>query len=66
MVLPRATNSCLKHGLNRWSNRYWLRYDFITPKMIEARGYGEERPIVANDTPENKQLNRRIEVLVWE
>jgi outer membrane protein OmpA-like peptidoglycan-associated protein len=38
----------------------------ITPAMIEARGYGERQPIVANDTPENKQLNRRIEVVVWD
>ena len=29
-------------------------------------GYGEDRPIVENDTPENKALNRRIEVIVWE
>ena len=41
-------------------------YDFITPSMIEAKGYGEERPVVPNDTKENKALNRRIEVIVWE
>ncbi|MEW6752880.1 MAG: OmpA family protein [Candidatus Latescibacterota bacterium] len=41
-------------------------YNFITPAMIEARGYGERQPIVSNDTPENKALNRRIEVVVWE
>ena len=41
-------------------------YAFITPAMIEARGYGEERPIANNDTPENKALNRRIEVMVWQ
>ena len=41
-------------------------YSFITPDMIEAKGYGERKPIVANDTPENKMLNRRIEVVVWE
>jgi len=41
-------------------------YDFISPNMIEALGYGEDRPIVNNNTPENKALNRRIEVIVWE
>lgn len=41
-------------------------YSFITPGMIDARGYGEERPMVNNDTPENKTLNRRIEIVVWE
>jgi outer membrane protein OmpA-like peptidoglycan-associated protein len=40
--------------------------DFITDSMVEARGYGEERPMVNNDTPANKALNRRIEVLVWQ
>ena len=41
-------------------------YPFITDGMMEARGYGENQPIVPNDTPENKKLNRRIEVIVWE
>lgn len=41
-------------------------FNFITAAMIDVKGYGEEQPIVPNDTPENKQLNRRIEVLVWE
>lgn len=41
-------------------------YTFITPNMIEAKGYGERQPIVSNDTPENKMLNRRIEIVVWE
>ncbi|MDA0336301.1 MAG: OmpA family protein [bacterium] len=46
----------------------WLvaQYDFITAQMIDAKGFGEEQPIVSNDTPENRQLNRRIEVLIWE
>ena len=39
---------------------------FITENMIDAVGYGEERPIVPNDSPENKKLNRRIEVIIWE
>lgn len=40
-------------------------YDYITEEMIEAKGYGEERPRVKNDTAVNKALNRRIEVTVW-
>lgn len=43
-----------------------LTYPFITAGMIEARGYGERQPIATNDLPENKALNRRIEVVVWE
>jgi outer membrane protein OmpA-like peptidoglycan-associated protein len=41
-------------------------YPFITTGMIESRGYGETQPIAPNDTPENKKLNRRIEVVIWE
>jgi len=41
-------------------------YEFITDETVEARGYGEERPMVNNDTVANKALNRRIEVLVWQ
>lgn len=42
------------------------QYSFITPAMVEAKGYGEAQPIAPNNTPENKALNRRIEVIVWE
>jgi outer membrane protein OmpA-like peptidoglycan-associated protein len=41
------------------------KYEFISPGMVDTRGYGSARPFVPNDTPENKQLNRRIEVIVW-
>lgn len=41
-------------------------YEVIKPAMVEAKGYGEERPLVENTTKENKTLNRRIEVIVWE
>ena len=54
----------------RWAQQvrnYLIQtYEFITAGMIDAKGYGEERPIVNNDTRENKSLNRRIEVIVWE
>ena len=43
-----------------------VEFDFINAEMIESRGYGEDRPLVPNDSPENKQLNRRIEALVWD
>lgn len=41
-------------------------YAEITPGMVQALGYGESRPLVRNDTPENRALNRRIEIVVWE
>lgn len=36
----------------------------LNPARFSAIGYGEYRPIAMNDTPENKQLNRRVEVLI--
>jgi chemotaxis protein MotB len=34
------------------------------PKNLGAAGYGEFDPVAPNDTPENKQLNRRIEIVL--
>ena len=42
---------------------YLLEAGIPTDRM-EAKGYGEESPIAPNDTKENKQLNRRTELLV--
>jgi OmpA-OmpF porin, OOP family len=33
----------------------------ITVNRITSQGYGETKPVVANDTDENRQLNRRVE-----
>jgi outer membrane protein OmpA-like peptidoglycan-associated protein len=45
--------------------------DYLISKGISADrmkyvGFGEEKPIAANDTPENKQLNRRTEIKILE
>jgi outer membrane protein OmpA-like peptidoglycan-associated protein len=39
----------------------WLVANGIDGSRLRAVGYGEERPTVPNDSPENRQLNRRIE-----
>lgn len=36
----------------------------LTPGRIDAVGYGESQPIASNDTEENRQLNRRIDVRI--
>ncbi len=33
----------------------------VTPDRLVAKGYGETHPIVPNDTPKHKQMNRRVE-----
>ena len=36
----------------------------IDATRLEAKGYGEEHPVASNDTPEGRQQNRRISLLV--
>ena len=36
----------------------------ISPAHIKAVGYGEARPLMPNDTEENRRLNRRIEMKI--
>jgi outer membrane protein OmpA-like peptidoglycan-associated protein len=43
------------------SVRQWLINNGVEEFRLVAAGYGEERPIVPNDSPENRQKNRRIE-----
>jgi outer membrane protein OmpA-like peptidoglycan-associated protein len=33
----------------------------IAPSRIQSKGYGETKPVVPNDTDDNRQLNRRVE-----
>jgi outer membrane protein OmpA-like peptidoglycan-associated protein len=32
---------------------------------MQAVGYGEIQPTASNDTPEGRQLNRRVEVAIF-
>jgi len=36
----------------------------VKPEMVAAAGYGQFDPIVANDTPEHRAQNRRIEIVL--
>lgn len=36
----------------------------ISPDRITSQGYGETKPVAPNDTPENRQLNRRVEFTI--
>lgn len=44
--------------------KFLYRQGGINPSLLSAVGYGEFRPISSNDTPENRQKNRRIEIYV--
>lgn len=43
---------------------YLVEHFDIAPGRIVTRGYGESRPLVPNDSPENMQRNRRVEVWI--
>lgn len=36
----------------------------VAPERIAVRGYGETYPVAANDTASNRQLNRRVEIIL--
>ncbi|KAF0814489.1 Outer membrane porin F [Andreprevotia sp. IGB-42] len=36
----------------------------IASARVSTRGYGESRPVAANDTAQNRQLNRRVEIVL--
>jgi outer membrane protein OmpA-like peptidoglycan-associated protein len=36
----------------------------IAGDRVSVRGYGESHPVAANDTAQNRQLNRRVEIVL--
>lgn len=45
--------------------KYILRKGNLEESRVDAKGFGETRPLVANDTETHKRLNRRVEFEVW-
>lgn len=44
--------------------KYFAEICHIDPHRLSAVGYGESRPVVANDTPAHRMKNRRVEILL--
>src|SRR5690606_10264736 len=40
-----------------------LTTQVIDKSMLSAKGFGDERPLVSNDSEENKAKNRRVELV---
>ena len=57
-----------KHNQVLSENRANAVKDFLTSQGITAeitiKGYGKTRPVASNDTPEGKQKNRRVEIII--
>jgi outer membrane protein OmpA-like peptidoglycan-associated protein len=44
---------------------YFAGWAFVKPNRIVARAWGETKPVADNNTPQGRQRNRRVEVLVY-
>ncbi len=44
----------------------YLSEHWIDPSRISAKGYGESKPEVPNDSDENRQVNRRVEFTIMD
>lgn len=58
-----------EHNLQLSDNRAkavvnWLIEKGVDKEKLQYKGYGENKPRVENNTPENKALNRRTEVII--
>jgi len=43
--------------------RYFIKNHNIDPRRLAAEGFSEFHPVVANDTAQNREKNRRVEII---
>jgi outer membrane protein OmpA-like peptidoglycan-associated protein len=43
---------------------YLLRAGLGSDRILAVRGFGKMRPVTTNDTPEGRQMNRRVEIVI--
>jgi outer membrane protein OmpA-like peptidoglycan-associated protein len=43
---------------------YLLRAGISSDRLVAVRGFGKLRPVATNDTPEGRQMNRRVEIVI--
>ena len=43
---------------------YFLKEKGLQPSRLSVGGYGPVRPLYPNDTPKNRALNRRVEIII--
>jgi len=44
--------------------RFFVDKTEVDPRKLSAVGYGQYHPLAPNDTPENKRLNRRVDIVI--
>jgi outer membrane protein OmpA-like peptidoglycan-associated protein len=45
-------------------NEYLLRAGVRPDRIVAVRGFGKLKPVTTNDTPEGRQMNRRVELVI--
>lgn len=43
---------------------HFLEEQGVNPRLMVASGYGEHNPVIANDSSEGRQKNRRVEIVI--
>jgi outer membrane protein OmpA-like peptidoglycan-associated protein len=56
-------NQRLSQQRGESAKKYLLRKG-VAPERIEAKGYGKSKPLVPNDSEENRAINRRVEFTI--
>jgi chemotaxis protein MotB len=44
--------------------KYFMDAGKIDPRRLSAVGYGESKPLYPNDSPQNREKNRRVEIIL--
>jgi outer membrane protein OmpA-like peptidoglycan-associated protein len=58
-----AANRALSEKRAAAVMRYLVERAGIDASRLEAKGFGESKPVASNDTPEGRQQNRRVELV---
>ena len=45
--------------------KYFIQYGNVSPTKLSAVGYGDAKPVEKNDSVENREKNRRVEVVLY-
>lgn len=57
-------NQTLSEDRAQSVSSYLLRAGIASDRILAVRGFGKMRPVTTNDTPEGRQMNRRVEIVI--
>lgn len=60
-----SNNQVLSQKRAEWVRTYLIKKGVAADRLI-AKGFGASRPIAPNETPDGRQLNRRVEFVITE